>query len=175
MQVHLSDCRTSDPVQSGLASNKLQLCMLFLENISPTYWSAGVMFRLFERAQHILRNTKRKNNINETQKEGTSTKQRSRNIGFPESFVETREARPTSHLLEPEPPLIPDAVAPLWINDEGMNNANMSLNAIDQLLHPDFSLPDDDYSALFPGVMFGKADQSQADPTIDTINLFNSA
>jgi len=53
MKIHLHDYRSNNSLQSGLVTNKLQLCMLFLANSSDTYWSAGVMYRLFKRAQSI--------------------------------------------------------------------------------------------------------------------------
>lgn len=55
MQIHLYDCKSSNSLTRGLAENKLQLHMLVLSNLRGTYWGADVMYRLFERAQTILR------------------------------------------------------------------------------------------------------------------------
>ena len=54
MQIHLADCKSSNTLTCGLARNKLQLCMLVLSDMRATYWSANVMYRLFERAQSLL-------------------------------------------------------------------------------------------------------------------------
>ncbi|KIW90544.1 uncharacterized protein Z519_09191 [Cladophialophora bantiana CBS 173.52] len=61
MQIHLFDYKSVEPLISGLAGNRLQLCMLILSKLRETYWSAGVMYRLFERAQRILQESKRCN------------------------------------------------------------------------------------------------------------------
>ncbi|EHK16237.1 uncharacterized protein TRIVIDRAFT_114210, partial [Trichoderma virens Gv29-8] len=55
MQIHLYDCKSPNLLTRGLAENKLQLYMLVLSNLRGTYWSADVMYRLFDRAQSILK------------------------------------------------------------------------------------------------------------------------
>jgi hypothetical protein len=54
MQVHLFECKSSVPLRRGLGKNKLDLCMLILPQLRNTYWSACVIYRLFERAQSML-------------------------------------------------------------------------------------------------------------------------
>jgi hypothetical protein len=54
MQIHLFDCKSSVPLRRGLGKNKLNLCMLVLTQLRNTYWSASVIYRLFERAQSML-------------------------------------------------------------------------------------------------------------------------
>jgi hypothetical protein len=54
MQIHLFDCKSSVPIRRGLGKNKLNLCMLVLAQLRNTYWSASVIYRLFERAQVML-------------------------------------------------------------------------------------------------------------------------
>ncbi|KAL7794297.1 hypothetical protein V8C37DRAFT_409332 [Trichoderma ceciliae] len=58
MQIHLYDCKSTNPLTRTLAENKLQLHMLVLSNLRETYWSADVTYRLFERAQTILNKAK---------------------------------------------------------------------------------------------------------------------
>jgi hypothetical protein len=54
MQIHLFECKSTVPLRRGLGKNKLNLCMLVLTQLRSTYWSASVIYRLFERAQIML-------------------------------------------------------------------------------------------------------------------------
>lgn len=54
MQLHLFECKSLVPLRRGLGKNKLDLCMLVLTQLRNTYWSASVIYRLFERAQNML-------------------------------------------------------------------------------------------------------------------------
>ncbi|RAO67551.1 uncharacterized protein BHQ10_003563 [Talaromyces amestolkiae] len=142
MQIHLHDSRSTNALQSGLATNKLQLCMLFLANISDTYWSAGVMYRLFQRAQNILKAVSYTNGSNGTKVKRPPELPRQDNMVRPYTSPETIDnSMPSiSHSNGYEPARLEQT----WPNQEGI-----SINAIDQLLNPDFALRDDNYDALF--------------------------
>jgi hypothetical protein len=121
--------------------------MLFLANISETYWSAGVMYRLFEQAQNILRAVNYKSNSNKTKEKRTATYPRHNNVISPYTPPETLgDTTPATSQLNRYDPTTLDPISTSWYNDE-----DLCLNAIEQLLDPDFSLPDDNYDALFSG------------------------
>lgn len=119
--------------------------MLFLANISDTYWSAGVMYRLFERAQNILKAVNHTNRNNRTKAKKPSVYARHNNVirpyTPPGNFENTKPS--TSHSNGYEPAGL-EAVSATWFNEGHLN-----LDAIEQLLNPDFALRDDNYDALF--------------------------
>lgn len=164
MQIHLHDCRSNNALQSGLAANKLQLCMLFLENISGTYWSAGVMYRLFERARNILNAVNHTNSSNSTQTKNSSVYVRNDNVIRPYTPPRNFEytTPPTSHPNGYGPAGL-EMVSNTWPNQEDMN-----LDAIDQLLNPDFALRDDNYEVLFSGFGLSGLGLSQPFPGVQT-------
>jgi hypothetical protein len=162
MQIHLHDCRSKNALQSGLATNKLQLCMLFLANISDTYWSAGVMYRLFERAQNILKAVNHTNNSKKTKAEKPSVYPRHNNVINPYASVETLDnITPSASHSNGYEPAIPEAVSTAWSNEE-----DIYLDAIDRLLNPDFALRDDNYDALFSGFGLDGLGQNQPFPGV---------
>ncbi|KAL3483419.1 hypothetical protein BJX62DRAFT_220306 [Aspergillus germanicus] len=55
MQIHLIDCKSSNPFTRKFAASKLELCMLVLSELRHTYWGADFTFKLFEKARAKLR------------------------------------------------------------------------------------------------------------------------
>ena len=148
MQIHLYDLRSKSPLLSGLARNRLYLCMLVLSELRDTYWSAGVMYRLFERAQSIIeqRNNKSSN---------TSS---SKISSFPptgQSGPLNSEANPDAYQDSAQPEQIAMLPTP---ESNGPNNfsslpiptdGSMYLSGIDELLNPGFSLSETSFETLF--------------------------
>lgn len=154
MQIHLSDCnRSSNSLHRDLARNKLQLCMLFLANVRDTYWSADVMHRLFDRAQKILSDDSKKSCPPGTRNSHTTALQNNNNAKPVEVFDSDAPSLMSNDLLEAN-----TATAVL----EGAHGGTY-MSSIDQLLNPEFSLPDDDSTALFPYFPFDEnaVDQDQ--------------
>lgn len=154
MQIHLHDSRSTNSLQSGLATNKLQLCMLFLANISDTYWSAGVMYRLFERAQTILKAVTYTNGSKGTKEKKPSV--------FPRHDNMVRLYTPPETIDNTAPSLShSDRYETAGLEDTWSNQDGISMEAIDQLLNPDFALRDDNYDALFSGFGLDGLGQNQ--------------
>ncbi|KAL7895565.1 hypothetical protein HDV63DRAFT_381750 [Trichoderma sp. SZMC 28014] len=146
MQIHLYDCKSTNSLIRGLAENKLQLHMLVLSNLRGTYWSADVIYQLFERAQTILR----KGSSQTSQRGKDSDHQLSRvvtseSINDP-SFVQVQQELQ----LQPQP----DGISMLMTPDTSMmmghqQPANQCFSEspqfsdVDQLLSPGFYLSED--------------------------------
>lgn len=156
MQIHLFDCKSSNPLICGLGKNKLQLCMLVLSNLRETYWSAGVMYRLFERAQAILNantlSTTNKISPGPTRATSKSSGQYFTNGYLQRSHQQRNQDGDISVLLDPEPnlPSVEDT-APLWFN------TSPQFSSVDELLSPGFSLSENIFQDFFPGYGSGVA------------------
>ena len=159
MQIHLFDCKSTVLLRRGLGSNKLSLCMLVLSQLRDTYWSASVIYRLFERAQLML--TKPSSGFR-TQAE----KQKTSSSGFgihtndrddtedqqqhhdqdrqqqQDNLGESVRLMPESSLLGAEN-LMPGT---FWLNDSG----SPCFSTIDQLLSPGFSISENTFQSFFP-------------------------
>lgn len=143
MQIHLFDCKSSSLLQANLAKNRLNLCLLFLESLRDTYWSAGVMYRLFDRAQAILTN----HNSNGAQ--GLNTPKRTappnmnnQVIGQEENNGTTTEMM-TSNLAQ----YMPNGAGAGVLGAEDITSGfdthySADFNALEQLLSPGFALSD---------------------------------
>ncbi|KAJ5647266.1 hypothetical protein N7490_003638 [Penicillium lividum] len=148
MQIHLFDCKSSSSLQANLAKNRLNLCLLFLESLRDTYWSAGVMYRLFDRARDILAN---RNNgtqdLTTTQKSTAPSNVDHEDLGQ-EGNEPTVEIT-TSNLA----PFIPDgASGVLGAEDFASDfdaNYSADFDALEQLLSPGFALSDHHSQGLF--------------------------
>lgn len=141
MQIHLYDCKSPNALTRGLAENKLQLHMLVLSNLRGTYWSADVIYRLFDRAQNIL---KKSNSQIE--------KQPIKNADNSRDYTNLQQ-QPQPQLLPPtDSPLLPTPEPTVLMNDQ--QNANTWFNGspefrgVDQLLSPGFYLSEDDFSGF---------------------------
>ena len=160
MQIHLFDCKSSDPLICGLGNNKLHLCMLVLSNLRETYWSAGVMYRLFEKAQEIL-NRPNPNTLDTSKKTTSGSTLAQPQIAVGQNFINGNLQRSlhqrhqdgeVSVLLESEPNLpLDEDTAPLWFN------TSPYFSSVDQLLSPGFSLSENVFQDFFPGYGSGIA------------------
>ncbi|OAL28103.1 hypothetical protein AYO22_03130 [Fonsecaea multimorphosa] len=151
MQIHLFDFKSLEPLVSGLAGNRLQLCMLVLSKLRETYWSAGVMHRLFERAQRILQESKRGNNVETASESSQACDQADhhsanhvtvvdfqnefeRHNGYP-TIVDPPEGWPFTNSTT-------EASLQLWDDP-------LSFDTVEELLGPGFGLPGDAFEGLF--------------------------
>jgi hypothetical protein len=151
MQIHLFDCKSTNPLVCGLGSNKLQLCMLVLSQLRETYWSAGVMYRLFKRAQEILSHsnsdisrTAKKPTAESTRPSINSRRQEFTNIEQQQQRRQQQEDGEVSMLLTPEASVpMSEQAAPAWFNDLPC------FSNVDQLLSPGFSLSENVFQGFF--------------------------
>ncbi|KAK1238144.1 hypothetical protein MKX08_002723 [Trichoderma sp. CBMAI-0020] len=153
MQIHLYDCKSANPLIRGLAENKLQLHMLVLSNLRGTYWSADVMYRLFERAQTILKKgslqtpKRAKNSGHQLNRAVTSESINDR------SFIQVQQGlqlHPPPAPQQPQPDGISVLMTPetsMMMGDQQPANQWFSespqFSDVDQLLSPGFYLSED--------------------------------
>lgn len=149
MQVHLFDYKSSDPLISGLAKNRLQLCMLVLSKLRETYWSAGVMYRLFERAQQILQDSKSSNSgtisssLHHLSHESTHSEHQP--ASYSQERLPNQSDAPVLESLAGWP------VTNTSATDLSLWNDPLSFDTVDELLGPGFGLSSDAFEGLFPG------------------------
>ncbi|KAJ6110383.1 hypothetical protein N7486_002618 [Penicillium sp. IBT 16267x] len=150
MQIHLFDCKSSSILQANLAKNRLNLCLLFLESLRDTYWSAGVMYRLFDRAQVILTNHNNNGNQNLNHRIRTAPPNtRNQAIGQEEDNGTTTEIK-TPNLA----PFMPNGPGAGVLGEEDITGGfdshySAEFNALEQLLGPGFALTDHQSQGLF--------------------------
>ncbi|KAL5083897.1 hypothetical protein Trisim1_000806 [Trichoderma cf. simile WF8] len=138
MQIHLYDCKSSNALTRGLAENKLQLHMLVLSNLRETYWSADVTYRLFDRAQNIL-----KKSNSQVEKPPVKNADNSRDS------THLQQSQP--QLLPPtEPSLLPTPEPTVLVGEQQYANTwfngSPQFRDVDQLLSPGFYLSEDGFS-----------------------------
>ncbi|KAH8705838.1 fungal-specific transcription factor domain-containing protein [Talaromyces proteolyticus] len=143
MQIHLFDCKLGNRLQANLGHNKLQLCMLILDSLRETYWSAGVMFRLFGRAQNILNSRRDSSSIRTKLPSNSDSSFANRNEFTPNTSMSVFPVLNQGHS---------DSVV---IGEELLSNSNGDVSpyfsSIDQLLSPGFSLSESHADAYFIG------------------------
>jgi hypothetical protein len=122
--------------------------MLVLSQLRETYWSAGVMYRLFQRAQEILSHSN--TDISRTAKKPTSESTRPGVNPRRQEFTniepqqQQQEDGEVSMLLTPEASVpISEQAAPAWFND------SPCFSNVDQLLSPGFSLSENVFQGFF--------------------------
>ncbi|KIW35301.1 uncharacterized protein PV07_02004 [Cladophialophora immunda] len=148
MQIHLFDYKSAEPLVSGLAGNRLQLCMLVLSKLRETYWSAGVMHRLFERAQRILQETKL-GNIDTVQRPSQGFDQLEDHsathltVNFQDE-LQRHDGNPVIDSSHQDWSFTnsTSGALPLWDDPLGFDT-------VDELLGPGFGLPGDAFEGLF--------------------------
>lgn len=149
MQIHLFDCKSSNSLTRGFGQNKLQLCMLVLQELRETYWGADFMYRLFEHARLKLCNT----GSEETSKGMTrnsnlatmTSKTISQQMPDLSRHQRVQEEQHQNKLTHPMPePSLPtnEQPSPLWLDELP------DFSTLDQLLSPGFSLSEEDYQYL---------------------------
>lgn len=161
MQIHLADCKSTSALTCGLARNKLQLCMLVLSDLRQTYWSANVMYRLFERGQALLTNGEVKTagaptNANANGLRSATTPDHDRDHRIVVEQMPPQNTHDESVMSAvPEPALVlNEPLDPLWFN------ISPQFSNVDQLLSPGFSLSEDvflDFFPNYPNVAYGQA------------------
>jgi hypothetical protein len=153
MQIHLSDCKSLNPLIRGLGVNKLQLCMLVLSELRETYWSAGVMYRLFERAQCILSNSAPTDSTSGISSTSSVTQIRSNRNSQSYIPAEVQQPRQQEQLSNEVVTLLPQGPH-VQLNDEAPPpwfNTSPQFGSVDQLLSPGFSLSENIFQDFFPG------------------------
>ncbi|KAM0444353.1 hypothetical protein ACHAO4_010252 [Trichoderma viride] len=153
MQIHLYDCKSANSLIRGLAENKLQLHMLVLSNLRGTYWSADVMYRLFERAQTILK----KGSSQTSKREKNSGHQLNRVVTSESindrSFIQVQQELQLQPPPAPQQPQ-PDGISMLMTPETSMMMSDQppanqlfgespQFSDVDQLLSPGFYLSED--------------------------------
>lgn len=172
MQIHLFECKSTVPLRRGLGSNKLNLCMLVLQQLRDTYWSASVTYRLFARAQVLL---EKSNSSVSKQAEKLASIPHRTTAASNRQNVDTGHQHQQQHQhhqdqqqnqqyntddamrLMPETDFaMNEQTAPFWLND------SPSFSNVDQLLSPGFSIPENTFQSFFTGYdngMVGVYDQ----------------
>ncbi|KAJ6022138.1 hypothetical protein N7540_007642 [Penicillium herquei] len=153
MQIHLFDCKSDSQLQAHLAKNRLNLCLLFLDNLRDTYWSAGVMYRLFDRAQTILTTRNTTNHQMSSQKIGhTSNTPRHPNDPGNNTIVATEVIPPS--IADFTPNSTTSGVLPESFSGDLETNAySLDFAALEKLLSPGFALSDGHSQGLFTEYM----------------------
>ncbi len=155
MQIHLRDYKSTSALVSGLASNRLQLCMLVLSKLRETYWSAGVMYRLFTRAQNLIKTSKQPPLPPATTTgNSTPTVQRSQtHQPSLQSLQNSIQHHQHQHQHQPDVPGLDASASNLPTYDDTGPlswNASSYFGSVDQLLSPGFALSEDTFLSLFP-------------------------
>lgn len=159
MQIHLFDYKSSDPLVSGLAANRLQLCMLVLSKLRETYWSAGVMHRLFERAQRILKNSKDRGNTSDVVAARTSDHVLTEAGGLHAELPPALPPNARSSAFQPEPDTWPfSSGAEVSASWEDLS----FFSAVDELMGPSFGFREDAFYGLYPGAYDGNYQMSSS-------------
>jgi hypothetical protein len=175
MQIHLLDCKSSVPLRRGLGGNKLNLCMLVLSQLSDTYWSASVIYRLFARAQAIIDKSNTSASTEAEKPTISADHMESHSNG---RDIETETQRQHQHedqQSQQQQDVIEDSIRPLSDSNATMNehgppfwmNEPLSFNNVDQLLSPGFSVSDNVFLSLFAGYDNGiaRAPEEFANPS----------
>jgi len=155
MQIHLFDCKSTVPLRRGLGKNKLNLCMLVLSQLRDTYWSASVIYRLFERAQIMLEKFNSKSR-GSTQPERslashhTGTHPGSNEIDLErQRHVHQQDTEDTNQSM-PQSDLLMDGQTlpgPFWLNESG----SPCFSNVDHLLSPGFFISENVFQPFFLG------------------------
>lgn len=166
MQIHLYDCKSTNSLIRGLAENKLQLHMLVLSNLRGTYWSADVMYRLFEKAQTILNKSNSQTLKSEDDKPSQAvSSEKGHGRGYTNMRKHSVQKQPVQPQLQqqPEPQQsqpneVPVFLAPeptMMMNEQPQANtwfnASPQFSDVDQLLSPGFYLSEDVFPDFFLG------------------------
>jgi hypothetical protein len=157
MQIHLFDCKSSVPLRRGLGKNKLNLYMLVLSQLRNTYWSASVIYRLFERATAMLDKPKSNFDASTQAEKGQGTRSISKIINtelqeqlhhrqYQQQQDDTEDSirsMPESNLLMDEQ-IMPGA---FWLNDSG----SPCFSNVDHLLSPGFFISENTFQPFYMG------------------------
>ena len=160
MQIHLFDCKSSVPLRRGLGKNKLNLYMLVLSQLRNTYWSASVIYRLFERATIMLDKPQPNSDVStqaakclSSQRRGTISKDINTELQeqlHRRQYQQQQDS--TEDSIRPVPGfdlLMDEQIAPgaFWLNDSG----SPCFSNVDHLLSPGFFISENTFQPFFPG------------------------
>lgn len=149
MQIHLSDCKSTKALTHDLATHKIQLCMLVLSHLRVTYWSADVMYKLFDRAQKILDETRASqsssSDLSDPQPHSAASAVQSTNPGLvePQAHSLMGSHCQSGGLLMTDLNAMPQDTGQLWYS------VSPQFSNVDQLLSPGFSLSEDVFQHFF--------------------------
>ncbi|KAJ5280280.1 hypothetical protein N7478_005652 [Penicillium angulare] len=151
MQIHLFDCKSGNSLHANLGKNRLNLCLLFLDNLRDTYWSAGVMYRLFDRAQSIL--TSRKSN--DTENTALQTHDGLSRLQYSETHQQYNDSLPNAIISSNVADFAPGNTEPdvlatdSFAGEVGTSGYSLDFDALEQLLSPGFALSDSYSQGLY--------------------------
>ncbi|KAF5967422.1 cutinase transcription factor 1 beta [Fusarium coicis] len=149
MQIHLSDCKSTKALTHDLATHKIQLCMIVLSNLRVTYWSADVMYKLFDRAQKILDETRASqsssSDLPDPQPHLAASALQSTSAGLvePQAHSLMDSQCQSDGLLMTDLNAMPQDTEQLWYS------ISPQFSNVDQLLSPGFSLSEDVFQHFF--------------------------
>ncbi|KAJ6789457.1 hypothetical protein PWT90_00258 [Aphanocladium album] len=132
-QIHLADCKSEGTLTRGLGRNKLQLCVLVFADLQSTYWSANVMYRLFQRAQALLSDQESQPSPYETTLRPITP---DNELGQADEQLLT-ESQQAGSLISPNAMVPPGSELPVF------SSTLPRFSDVDQLLSPGFALSED--------------------------------
>lgn len=146
-QIHLADCKSDNALTRGLGQNKLQLCMLVFADLRSTYWSADVMYRLFQRAQTLMKERERQSTSYEAR---PATPDGELSQVAEQLLSESQQAAGPMHesVALPVDPLVPFFA-----------DSSPQFSDVDQLLSPGFALSEEVFLYFFPNYLAGNYGQ----------------
>ncbi|TQW01066.1 C6 transcription factor [Cordyceps javanica] len=151
-QIHLADCKSDNSLIRGLGRNKLQLCILVYADLRSTYWSADVMYRLFQRAQNLTADHDAGHASSYVRPRRCSTSAQ----GLERTSEQLLDVSQQRSNLMPQPAAAP-AIDPMV---SFLSGSSPQLNDVDQLLSPGFALSEDVFLDFFPNYPTGNYDQT---------------
>ncbi|KAF5614147.1 cutinase transcription factor 1 beta [Fusarium subglutinans] len=176
MQIHLSDCKSTKALIRALATHKMQLCTLVLSNLRVTYWSADVMYKLFDRAQKILDKTRASqsssSDLSDPEPHLAASAQQSTNTGLvePQAHTSMDNQCQADGLLMTDLNVMPQDTEQLWYS------VSPQFSNLDQLLSPGFSLSEDVFQHFFSNSdagVHGQRVSSMASEPVDDVLYYN--
>ncbi|OAA75124.1 Transcription factor [Akanthomyces lecanii RCEF 1005] len=149
-QIHLADCKSDSSLIRGLGRNKLQLCMLVYADLRSTYWSADVMYRLFQRAQTLVGC-------------GTAPARSTTPEGELEQATQqlVHESQQANALMMQQTSALPAAADPTALFVAG---PSPQFSDVEQLLSPGFALSEDVFLGFFADYPAGYYGQPSSMP-----------
>jgi hypothetical protein len=150
MQLHLFECKSLVPLRRGLGKNKLDLCMLVLTQLRNTYWSASVIYRLFERAQSMLDKARLAPRHSTEPEAGVSSRTPGTEcVGHTFSHQNAKQETVLSQGMHKTNLQSDDRNAPstFWLNESG----SPCFSNVDHLLSPGFFVSENVFQPFFAG------------------------
>ena len=158
-QIHLADCKSDSNLTRGLGRNKLQLCMLVYADLRSTYWSADVMYRLFQRAQTLVADP----GLDTQRGSGAAPVRPATLDGELEQATQhlVHESQQASALMMQQTSALPAGADPTALFATG---PSPQFSDVEQLLSPGFALSEDVFLDFFPDYPAGNYGQLSSMP-----------